>query len=373
VRYTQCATKAGGGFEGTHPSDSVRPPPHNAVRIAVTRSILWNFIDDSGAFSWGNKGKSLFCGVTVSDVELPSLEQRFLDWRRGVIGNSRRELKGHELTPNQLYSFSYKVLPRTIRDIHLTLTGGDTSVTDESYLERLRDQAAEMFRLSSELCAKHKNDRLVETYRQMSGWVKNRSTSNVLWIVALQQAIFDTLQHAIVRFAGPEQSSEFENIEIAIDRSFIFRDEHRVFWTEWLRNDLMKPSRIGTIMSIKEWPPDHPFKRKYRMHKGLVNYGDLFHNHTGFHDSRSMIGLQVADICANICYRYFREDSDTRAYDALRPRVVGRDGYEIRIVAVDESSLHKDDLSNHVSEFDLEEWKRLADEREQSANIPRAM
>jgi hypothetical protein len=334
---------------------------------------MWNFIDDSGSFSWGNKGPSLFCGVTVPDAELPRLEERFLDWKRGIIGRGKRELKGQELTPNQLHSFTHKVLPRTARDIHVTLTGGDTDVTAESYIERLREQAAELFRLSSELCSKYKNGRMVEIYRQMSGWVKNRSTSNVLWIVVLQQAIFDTLQHAIVRFAEPERSREFEDIEIAIDRSFIYRDEHRVFWKEWLRNDLMKTSRIGTIVAIKEWPPDHPFNRKYRLDKGLVNYNDLFHNHTDFHDSKSMVGLQVADICANVFYRYFRGDPDTRAYDMLRPRVVGRDGYVMRIVTVDDTSLHKDDLSHHVSEFSLEKWKRMADERDEGAITPRAL
>jgi hypothetical protein len=45
----------------------------------------------------------------------------------------------------------------------------------------------------------------------------------------------------------------------------------------------------------------------------------------------------------------------------LEPRVVDKDGYVIRNVTVDETSLHKDDLSNHVSPFDLEGWKRLAD------------
>jgi len=39
----------------------------------VGRATMWNFIDDSGAFSWDNKGKSLFCGVTVSDSELSEL------------------------------------------------------------------------------------------------------------------------------------------------------------------------------------------------------------------------------------------------------------------------------------------------------------
>jgi hypothetical protein len=322
---------------------------------------MWNFIDDSGSFSWGNRGKSLFCGVTVPDAELPHLEKRFFDWKRTIIGQNKRELKGQELTANQLYSFSHRVLPWTMRDIHITLTGGDTSVTDESYLEKLREQTAELFRLSSDLCAKHKNAKLAELYRQMSGWIGNRSTSNVLWIIILEQAIIDTFQHAICRFADTEHSYEFQNIEIAIDRSFIHRDEHREFWKAWLGAALRTKGRTGVFMTPKEWPPNHPFKQKYGTHKGLSDYSDLFYKHTDFRDSKSMVGLQIADICANIFYRYFRDDQDTRAYDALRPRIVGRDGSVIHCISVDDTSLHKDDLSNHVSEFDLEEWKRIAD------------
>jgi hypothetical protein len=349
---------------------SVDERSQSSCKIKNNGTNMWSFVDDSGSFSWVNRGKSLFCGLTISDGELPRLEQRFLAWKQSVVGRTNRELKGYELTSNQLYSFSHKVLPMAVRNMHLTLVAGDTSVTAESYLERLRYQAAEMFRLSSELCAKHGNAKLAEFYRQMSGWVRKRSVSNILWIIALQQAIFDTLQHAIVRFGEPEYSGEFENIEFAIDRSFVKRDEHLVFWKEWLRVDLMKPSRIGTIVTIKEWPHDHPFKRKYRVHKGLFDYNDLFQKHTCFYDSKSMVGLQVADICANIFYRYCRNDPDTRAYDVLRPRVVGKGGYLIRVVNVDESSLHKDDLSNHVSDFDLEGWKRLADERDRNVNDP---
>jgi Protein of unknown function (DUF3800) len=324
---------------------------------------MWNFIDDSGSFSWSNKGYSLFCGVTVSDTELPHLTGRFVNWKRSVIGRSRRELKGQELTSNQLDSFARKVLPGRASEIHLTLTGADTSLTYETYVEQLRDQAAELFRLSSELCAKHNNRWLTEFYRQMSGWVRNRSMSNVLWIIVLQHAICDTLQHAIVRFAEPEFSQEFEEIEIAVDRSFISRDSHRVFWREWLRSFLLMDS--SRLMTIREWSPEHPFKRKYVIHRGLLDLKDLFQKHTDFHDSKAMVGLQIADICANIFYRHYRNDHDTRAFRLLRPRIVGEHGAELRIISVDERSLHKDDLSNHVQPFDVEEFKRLADDLNQ--------
>jgi hypothetical protein len=45
----------------------------------------------------------------------------------------------------------------------------------------------------------------------------------------------------------------------------------------------------------------------------------------------------------------------------LASRVVGKNGALIGIVHVDDTSLHKDELSNHVSNFDLDEWKRTAD------------
>ena len=59
------------------------------------------------------------------------------------------------------------------------------------------------------------------------------------------------------------------------------------------------------------------------IHKGLYDYRDLFHNHTAFRDSKAVIGLQVADICANICYRFHRSDrKDLGAYTLLWRRIM---------------------------------------------------
>jgi hypothetical protein len=337
----------------------------------VKRNLVWNFIDDAGSFSWANRGKSLFCGVTVSDTELPELEKRFVAWKRSIVGDSGQELKGSQLTSNQLASFAIRLFPPS-SGVVFTVVGGDTSVTAESHVEKMRHQSAEIFRLSSELCARHtsetnKNKKLVEFYRQMSGWVGKRSTPNCLWIVVLLETIFDTLQHGIFRFAQPEFNHEFENIEFVIDKSFIQRDEHLQFWKEWLRADLMKSSRRG-IMTLKEWPPDHPFKKKYRIYKGLSDYRDLFHNHTVFRDSKSAIGLQVADICANICYRFYRSDhKDRRAYTLLWRRIICEGNAEIKVITVDERSLHKGDLSELVGVLDVEEYKRLADSGERAS------
>jgi hypothetical protein len=322
-----------------------------------------NFIDESGAFSWGNKGISLFCGVTVSDRELPLLEQRFLRWKSSIIGKSKRELKGGELTGNQLYSFSHRVLPPDHREIHLTLVGADTSRSEETFVQQVRGQAVEMFRIAGGVSTKEGNQKMAEQYRQMSGWLNNRSSENVLWIIVLEEAVKSVLQHVVARFAEREFDSEFENIEFLIDESFIRRDEHIEFWREWLRNGLMRSARKGGLATPNSWSMDHPFKRKYVLHKGLLDLTDLFRNNTDFHDSRTHIGLQVADICAHISYRFFRNDPDVRAYANIQPRLVCRGGHDLNLVVVDQSSILKDDLANHVGTFDIEAWKRMGEER----------
>jgi hypothetical protein len=95
----------------------------------------------------------------------------------------------------------------------------------------------------------------------------------------------------------------------------------------------------------------------------LNDFRTLFHEHTGFHDSKSFIGLQVADICANICYRFYRDDrKDIRAYKGIWKRIMCEDGAEIHVITIDDRSIHSDDLSKHVGVFDMDEYKRLADE-----------
>jgi Protein of unknown function (DUF3800) len=320
------------------------------------------FIDESGSFNWHNPGKSLFCGVTVPDRGLDALYERFARWRRTIIGHSKRELKGSELTENQLTLFAAKVLVTTDQDVWLTVVGIDTCLTQEAIISRLRDQAAIIFDQSSRLAKEHHNAKLEETYRQMSGWVRNRSPQNVLWVIALIETLTKSLNHAIVRFAEPEDDVEFDNIKIQIDQSFVKRDEHVAFWREWLRVELAKSSRTERLITIKEWRErDHPFIKRYSIYPGIANLRKLYLNDTGFFSSERSPGLQIADICAHILYRHHRNAGADKAYTQLKRRIVCRRGAEINILHVDESSLHKDDPRNHVGVFDIEEYKKQAD------------
>ena len=221
------------------------------------------FIDEAGSFGWNNPARSIFSGLTIPDRDLPAVLDRFARWRRSIIGHSKRELKGVELTEAQLSSFASKVLPWSDKQIWLTIVGVDTRRTQQQMVLRLREQASAIFQRSSEISSEHGNRRLKESYRQMSGWMKSRSPQNLLWIIGLEETIIDALQHTIVRFMEPEDDCEFEDIRIFIDQSFIRREEHVTFWREWLRAGLAKSSRKSLTSIPSTWRPRlHPFIRR---------------------------------------------------------------------------------------------------------------
>lgn len=320
------------------------------------------FIDEAGSFNWHNPGRSIFCGVSVPDRNLPAVKDRFARWRRSIIGHSNRELKGAELTEAQLSSFASKVLSGSDKQIWLTVIGVDTRKTQKQIIVRLREQASAILQRSSEISAEHRNLRLKETYRQISGWIKSRSPENLIWIIGLEQMVIDALQHTIIRFMEPEDDCEFEDFRIGIDQSFIRKEEHAIFWREWLRAGLAKSSRKDLSNIPDTWRlRNHPFIRRYEIHPGLLDLNHLFVRNTGFFRSEKLEGLQIADICAHILFRYHRGSGGKEAYSRLRPKIVGRGGVEIKIIHVDESSLHKDDPRNHAWIFDIEESKARAD------------
>lgn len=323
--------------------------------------MMRNFIDDSGSFNWHDKGRSVFCGVTIAERSIPATLGRFKAWRSSVVGaRSAREIKGAELTTRQLVSFTDEVLAD--RDVWLTVVAADTRVTDEQVVRRLGEQASAMFQRSSEMCGDDGRLKLKEYYRQLSGWTRNRSPENVLWLATLEEATTQVLQHSIVRFMEPEDASEFEHLTISIDESFIRREEHVDFWREWFRVAMMSHGERNPLMIPRGWREQgHPFMRKYEIHPGVFNFNPLYVRGTGFFRSKDLPGLQIADICSNICYRYHRGERGLPAYRRLRPRIVGRDGREVTVVHIDESSLHQDDLRNHVTPLDIEEYKRIAD------------
>jgi len=86
-------------------------------------------------------------------------------------------------------------------------------------------------------------------------------------------------------------------------------------------------------------------------------------------NSKDTPGVQIADICANIAYRYYGGNRKYRPYNLLRSRILGKDNSEIHYGLLNESSLLTDAPENHVSDYTEQEHAAVAEvkaKREQS-------
>lgn len=316
------------------------------------------FIDDSGGFGWAPPGISLFCALTVSDRAIDKLAEQFSTWKlRQTTSTTDTELKGKDLSQLQQASFTNSIVLANYGH-QLTLAGTNTASFGRTAAEHYLTDSVNIIRAGAERAERLKKPELAKFYGGMSRWVADRSPENVLWLLTLSKAIELSIQHAIVMFADEPQGHEFEDIEIIIDKSFIRKERHLEFWSEWLRTYLFRRS----WMTPREWSEQHPFNRKYRQRPGILIMNDLFRNHMRFADSKDIPGVQIADVCANICYRRYSGSPKYRPYRLLRSKIRRIHGRELHIGILSESSHIADAPGSHVTFFDGDDMERWAKE-----------
>jgi hypothetical protein len=321
------------------------------------------FIDDSGDFGWTASGVSLFCAVILSDRSFDAVTTDFSKWKnRQPHSTAASEIKGKDLSQIQQATFAQVVVLET-SGLWLTLAGTKTTLFKKEIAEEFVRNSAATTRAVAKWSDDHDKPLLTEFYGKMARWIEKRSPENVMWILTLANAIHLVMQHSIVIFAEEEDDSEFENIEILIDESFIRKQSHVEFWGEWLRTNLLTKSETDPVPVIKEWSErNHPFIGKYRRKKGILDFSDLFRNHVRFVDSEKVLGVQIADICANICYRRWSGKIKYRPYRLLRSRVFGKHGTEMHYGILNESSLLADAPENHVHPYDEDDLERTVEQ-----------
>ena len=311
------------------------------------------FADESGAFEWSPPGISLMVALVIPDRAMDALVSRFLLWKSSIVGKSTREVKGSELDSKQLKSFVQQVLPRSERVPLLTVVGADTAETQERHVTAAKDQLAAQYAHTARLLLERDppNKSLAQGYTEVSGWTRKRSAVNFLWIVTAERTIAEAVQLMICAFLEQEYDHEFENIEIAIDRSFIKEPGPINFWLEYHRLAHLNRAKSGkAILVPRDWRlRNHPYHRKYRQEPGISNLRDLLRNHMSFVDSKQTIGVQVADLCAQVCRRFHGGDTNLEAYELLQERIIGREGIKLLLMHFNQISVFHDNPENHVN------------------------
>lgn len=314
------------------------------------------FIDESGGFGWNPGGVSVFCGVTIADRELPECTQRFLHWKQRIGCPKGAEVKGGLLSAQEQASFVQSVVLET-QNFWITLVGTNTQTYRREMVERFREQLVQVLQAGVSLVAREGNTFLSREYAELSGWMRNRSPENIVWIETLASTIYAGLQYSIARFRRAEFDSEFEDLGILIDRSFIKEKRHIEFWHEFLRNRLYNISTRRPLITPRQWNErGHPFSRKFSKGDGLLVTTDLFRHGMRFEDSKVSSGLQFADICANAAFRFHSHSPKYRAYRLMRNRIVAARGQRpLHLIGFSEDSLWKDAPENHAKAWSMEE------------------
>ncbi len=201
------------------------------------------FIDESGNFGWAPAQISLHCGVVVCSSSLVELFRRHFEWKKSMVGvHRRREIKANVLDDDQLESFvRFVILPET--NLRLTVVGIDTSAVPKRLLEEWRDGISHLFQGAAQWSHSRSFPIANRQYSEMSGWLWNRSPENLALMFSLGEVIWQSLQNSIIGFHEPKFESEFSDMEIVIDRSFIRRSQHELFWRELVRTYLNNKSR----------------------------------------------------------------------------------------------------------------------------------
>jgi hypothetical protein len=300
--------------------------------------------------------------MILSDRSLDAVTTDFINWKnRQPQCGAATEIKGKDLSQIQQAGFAQAVVLKN-SGLWLTLAGTKTALFKREMAEEYVRNSAATTRAVAKWSDNHNKPLLSDFFGKMAKWIEKRSPENVMWILTLGNAIHLALEHSIVAFAEEEDDCEFENIEILIDEGFIKKQSHIEFWGEWLRTLLLTKSETEPVPVIKEWSArNHPFIAKYRRKKGILDFSDLFRNHMRFVNSEKVLGVQIADICANICYRRWSGKSKYRPYRLLRSRVFGKHGTEMHYGILNETSLVIDAPENHVHPYKEEDLERDAE------------
>jgi hypothetical protein len=158
------------------------------------------YIDESGTFGWTHPNISLHCAVIVCSSALVELFRRHLEWKMSILGSRKtREVKGSSLSDAQLEQFVRQVILPT-PELKLTVVGIDTRITAKIRLERWRDGISHYCLGASEFSKVNDLRPADRQYKEMSGWLWNRSAENLAQMISLGEALVRATQNAVIWF-----------------------------------------------------------------------------------------------------------------------------------------------------------------------------
>jgi hypothetical protein len=283
-------------------------------------------IDEVGNFVYNSDIKFHFFTAVKIDQNNNGYEikkAQFQKWFESIPihkKNKNGEIKGTDLTEEELYNFADTVIaadpPVRIVQVKIIPSNNPPELIEEF-------QRIEVKRLENLIkIYKEKNRNiLAKQYTKLAAWYKNRSYAQYLKIIILNHTICEALRSAIgtsILLGLLHKDDNLLNIKFKIDRDFINGDEPKIFWRDFLRSAFRDYSKKYPIPMLDQWEKTgHSFLTKYGRPDGQIDFKEILRGNTDFHHSHEHFEIQMADIAGTIYHRFQNRSTCKEAYDKL--------------------------------------------------------
>jgi hypothetical protein len=273
------------------------------------------YFDESGSFdlpaSSAVHRAAIVVGIAIPDHVQESLFMRFKEFVSTLSQDelSNGEPKGALLTTNHRHEFA-GLLSEFGGKISLTPVTLDLSSVSGSYCQELNKTMHEVL---SEAKSRFMYPTARDEIELLSRQFRNLSNQQAMRVFAIANCFREALAHAVLFLSHKENEPSWDNPRFEIDRVQVkagSREEKvlSLMILAWLEDW----SRQKPLVTIKEiHTPNHLFIRKYCMEQG-VDIGKIIRGNMYWVGSANSIGIEIADISANIVYCAAQDLNDSR-------------------------------------------------------------
>lgn len=285
-------------------------------------------IDEVGDFAINSEQFHFFLVVQLDQNKngIEIKKKQFSDWLKTIPEekiNDNGEVKGTDLTDEELYEFAKQVIaadPIT-RILQVRVVPAENP---PELIEKFKEIEIGRIQGAIEYYQENGNQQIVKDLQRLIYWYKNRNYQHVLKMLILHRAISEALNETIgisillSLLPGNEEEKNLLNIKLKIDRDFINGPHPRIFWGEILRNAIREYSKAKPILVLDTWKDSgHPFLEKYKTPDGKLNFKDILKENCQFFHSHEHFEIQMADIAGNMVHRYQNRGRCKDAYNKL--------------------------------------------------------
>ena len=285
-------------------------------------------IDESGNFDSNSNKLNLFVAAHIQSQNgnLKIKKKQFENWENRIPVNMRDkkgEVKGQLLGKVELMNFLKNIVYQK-PEIRFTYT---SIIPQENKVEIInKHKSFEILQLQLSLeNFKKVNSRKanINFLDQLSKWLNKRNEIEYLKLLCLKNCLYNSFYNSFIYCIAYNISNELLDIEFKIDRDFISNEDN--YWKMYSLRSIQELTKIRPLPMLKEWPQNHPVRKKYTIKNKGLDLNIPFKDNLKFLNSKEHFEIRIVDIAAIMFNRHWNGTGIKAHYENLRKKSAAKD------------------------------------------------